>query len=84
MQRKDWKIWRSIFIALFAVGILWAAVARSPSNSQRASSLSIEEMQQSLQQWLMHRQQTPPGLENQLRAEWQARVRSSRQPCLVP
>ncbi len=83
MQRKDWKIWRSIFIALFAVGILWAAVARSPSNSQRASSLSIEEMQQSLQQWLMHRQQTPPGLENQLRAEWQARVRSSRQPRLL-
>ncbi|MCX7643262.1 MAG: DPP IV N-terminal domain-containing protein, partial [Armatimonadetes bacterium] len=80
MQRKDRKIERSILVALFAVVVLWAAVARSPSNSQRTPSPSVEEIQQSLRQWLVQRQQTTPGLENQLRAEWQARVRSSRQP----
>ena len=77
MQRKDWKNWRSGFATLFVIGVLWAAVARSPSNSPHSPPPSFEQAQQDLQRWLAQRQ---PGLENQLRAEWQARARSSRQP----
>ncbi|MCX7968123.1 MAG: hypothetical protein N3B10_06480, partial [Armatimonadetes bacterium] len=63
MQWKDLKIGRTFLVAFFAVGILWAAIARSPSNSQKTPSPSIEEIQHGLQQWLMQRQQTTPGLE---------------------
>lgn len=78
-QTTKRKLWRSLFIALFAVGLLWAAVARSPSPPQ-TSSISMERLQQNLQQWLQERQRFGPGLEQRLREEWQARVRSSRQP----
>jgi protocatechuate 3,4-dioxygenase beta subunit len=82
MQKRDWKIWRGVFAALFVIGVLWGAVARSPFNPQSLTP-SPEQIQQDLQQWLMQRQKMTPGLENQLRAEWQARVRSSRQPRLL-
>ena len=82
MQKRNWKMWRGVFAALFVMGVLWAAVARSPSNLQPVtpSPEQIQQELQHLQQWLMQRK---PGLENQLRAEWQARVRSSRQPRLL-
>lgn len=79
MQQRNRKTRLSILAVISVLGILWAAVARSPSNFRPSSSPSIEEMQKDLRQWLIQRQKTVPGLENRLRVEWQARVRSSRQ-----
>lgn len=79
MQRRDWKTWRSVFAILSAIGILWIAVARSPSNSPPNPSFLAEQVQENLRQWLLQRQRTTPGLENQLRVEWQQRVLKTRQ-----
>lgn len=82
------RLW-SLIAALLVIGLVWAAVARTPSSSpsrqtrflggtQRAKSL--EEARLALQQWLQERQRTGPGLERHLRQEWQKRVFMSRQP----
>ncbi|MEM2368450.1 MAG: hypothetical protein QXQ50_09495, partial [Candidatus Bathyarchaeia archaeon] len=75
MQWKNPKIWRGIFSALFAFGILWAAFGRSPSGTNQQPNYDLN----ALRSWLQERDRFGPGLERRLRYEWQQRALKSRQ-----
>ncbi len=81
MQIESQKIWRNIFAVFFAIGVLWAAFAHSPSNSPIAPPQQRQPAYDpnALNRWLQERNRFSPGLERRLQVEWQSRALKSRQ-----